>query len=288
MDARCPHCDSIFAAPRLGVQPCPRCGKDVNVAHVTGLPVAPLDGSPPPGTPQSVGPPPPGAYARGPTPWEARAEYGVFKGLWLTWKEIMLRPDAFWTRVRPDGPWLDALAFAVILGVLGYVLGLLLTGVGLSQQQDISHLPGWIPDDEKFSQARTMIEERLRQGPSLGGIIVTALFLPLGLFLWAGLLHLIAMLYNATRHDFWATFRVVCYASAPNVFSSVRLLWLLAWLYTMVQLFLGILRVQETTPGKAGLTLVTPSVFVCCCCCSGPLLMGLAAMTGLLSSGLSQ
>src|SRR5437867_4209924 len=113
MQARCPHCKRVFATEQPGIQPCPECGKQINVPGPPSAEAgftAPGSGDQSPRCARHVDRSAPstsarcgnfmcdecslsgqsptcpacrelaGSSAREPTPWERRAEIGIVQG----------------------------------------------------------------------------------------------------------------------------------------------------------------------------------------------------------------
>src|SRR3954471_3592250 len=107
MDARCPLCTAVFQTDRTGVQFCPNCGQQVNVADTSPAAAAPPNPRPAAAGPNfGMGPPPPGGSPPGgprePTPWERRGELGFFAGFFGTLKEVAFNPVGFFGRARTN------------------------------------------------------------------------------------------------------------------------------------------------------------------------------------------
>ncbi len=281
MQARCPRCASVFTTDRSGLQFCPNCGQQVEVPAFPGAAPessgAGWGGPSGPGGPGSLGP---GPAVREDTPWERRATVGWFSGLFETWKRTIFTPQAFWASVKPNGSWTDALLYAWILFGVGALLsapfGAL--GLGRSSLQSVLDQVGELPPS-----ARAAIRNA---ASGAGGVqLFFSLFLyPVGLILFAAIQHLFCMLFGAAKNGFYATLRVVAYASATNIIGLIPCLGLLAGLYSGVLLILGLASVQETTVGRATGAVVLPGLLVCCCVAAGAAVFG-AALYAALGQG---
>jgi hypothetical protein len=277
MQARCPRCAAVFTTDRSGLQFCPNCGQQVDVPPFPGAPAesgAGWGGPSGPGGPGSHGP---GPAVREDTPWERRSTVGWLTGLWETWKRTVFGPQSFWASVKPDGSWTDALIYAWILFALGLIVSAPLGPLGLgrwgyeaalAQMRDLP--PG----------VRTMLHNFAGLGTLQ--LVTSAVFYPLGLIIYAAILHLSCMLLGAGKNGYYATFRVVAYASATNVIGMLPCLGFIAGLYGIVLAILGISSVQETTLGRAAAAVLLPLLVVVCCGCAvvGIAGAGLASMLG--------
>lgn len=279
MQARCPHCKNVFATDRAGVQFCPHCGREIEVPATAGAeagtgaggsaapPEGPSGAVPPMGGPPGATPPPPGSA--GVTAWERRSELGAAKALWLTWKDAMLRPTAFWAGVRPDGSPVDALLYAWIVyaisAVLSIPLSLATTNTAMWER--------WAQQAGAQQSPLTPYLEQLAHRSTAAVLLPVAIgvvLFPLLVVIGAAILHLFALLFGTAKNGYWATFRVVCYALSPSVFDFYGCLFPFVFIYVLALTVFGLGAVQETTQGKAAATVLTPFGLSVCCCCLIP------------------
>jgi hypothetical protein len=283
MQARCPRCAAIFTTDRSGLQFCPNCGQQVDVPSFPGAAPdasgAGWGGPSGPGGPGSFGP---GPAAREDTPWERRATVGWLTGLWETWKRTLFSPQAFWASVKPNGSWTDALIYAWILFAVGLLLSAPFSSLGLGRW-------GYQAALEQMQQLPPNVREMMRNyGAGLGGLqlVFSGFLYPLGLIIYAALLHLFCMLFGVSKNGYYATFRVAAYASATNIVGMLPCLGFLAAIYGLVLTILGLASVQETTLGRAAAAVLAPVFLLFCCVCGAIVLAGagLASILGQLQT----
>lgn len=276
MQARCPHCQEVFATPTSGVQTCPRCGRQLNVPDL-GIPArGPLD---PYAAPPPAAPPAPG---REPTPWENRSSVGLVAGFLQTFKRATFLPGKFWPSVRPEGSLLDALLWAWLVVAIGSVLHF---PFALSQYPSLlSSMDQMIESARTLgsgSQVAVLIQLRdslARLGPvgtALAQTVPTAIFYPLTVLIQGALLHLCCVLLGCSKNGFNATLRVLCYASGPLLFLGIPVLNLFAGLWAGVLVVWGLRHLQETNEVRAMFAVASPMVILCCC-----LFCAIGAMVG--------
>ncbi len=217
---------------------------------------------PPPPPPSAPPPPPPEPPSSGPVPspipWEDRDRLGFGTALIENVKLFVTAPQEGFRRMMEKGDYASPIIFGIILGWVGTAIGYfwnLLFGSSLMM------LPGM--SDEMGTAMM------LQGAASIGGLIIAPIFIIIGLFLGAGILHLCLMLLKGTEGSqagFEGTLRVVSYASVaqlaqviPFVGGLVALVWLIV-LYVM-----GLSSVHRTTQGKAVLAVVLPLVLCCVC-----------------------
>jgi hypothetical protein len=212
-----------------------------------------------------------------------------------TWKQTMTSPERFWSSVKPDGRWEDALLYAWVLGAISLVVGaiLKLPFQGLIADQvrrslDMARSMGNIPPE-----AQRLLEAFLgaRVGFQLWGVVVQLILFPVILLIHAALVHLFCILFGCATNGFWATFRALSYAQAPIVFVALQavpclgtVLTVAASVYIIVLQIWGIMRLQETSGGKAAAAVLAIFVIACCCVC-GVGIFAAGALKSVLSSG---
>lgn len=299
MDARCPLCSSVFQTDRTGVQFCPNCGQQVNVADVSGqqpppkpsaagpnfgVPPGPQFGVPPGGGGGSTGA---GGFggggdsARGPTPWERRSEIGFVAAFFGTLKESMLSPSEFFGRARTSEPVWDAIAFSWLVAAIYTLLSvpLSLAGNGAFMtwyQRFLERMPN-VPPELK-EQYRKALADATNQGiGSRVAYLVLGLFAVLaGVLFWSVIVHLFAMMTGSAKNGIGATIRSVCYAFAPMIFSFIPCVNIFATVYFIALNIIGLSKLQESSGGKAAAAVLLPMVVFCCCCCGVGAMMGAA------------
>src|SRR5215831_19200105 len=292
MQVQCPNCgqqiqvaaginsEPSAAAPPGGSGGAPPTGPPVpETGKVPPPQWPPPGGMPPGGAPPPGGPPPPrGPSYRHDTPWERRKELGFVNALLETWKQTMISPDKFWSSVRPDGRWEDALFYSWVIGAITLILTLLIkiplqsmiAAQVRASMDRLASLQGLPPE------ARSYLETfmSLSTGLKVWWTGLQLLFWPIGLFITAGLVHVFCILFGSAANGFWATFRAIAYAQAPFVFSIFApvpcvgaVLLFAAVIYYFVLAIIGVSRLQDSSAGKAAAAVLATPVLLCCCCC---------------------
>ena len=257
MQARCPHCQSVFSTDRSGIQFCPHCGQQLDVPGAAASAPLPVPSAGPgPGEPA-----PPGGGSAG-TPWERRRELGFVPAVLETIKQVLVDPVGFFTALRAEGSWTDALLYAWLLFGVSTLLSLPLRfigmGAGMSQLQQVLRQANLPP--EQMAQIEKLV------GAAGGSGLFSAVAYPLFLIIAAAIIHVCCMITGAARNGYYATFRVVAYAATPLVFSFVPCVGPLASIYYLVLTVIGVWKVQSTTPMRAAFGVLLPILAFCCCC----------------------
>lgn len=283
MQVRCPHCQGIFSTERAGIQFCPNCGQQINVpgSAAPGAPETPAGAVPPTagpglggtpgqtGTPESMGP-----GGREPTPWERRAELGAFGGLWETWKKSMFSPEPFFSSVRPEGNWVDAMLYGWIVTAVGSLLSAPLSFLSLRlNQADLSKLENLPP------QAKQIFEAMQSANGRMVLIALSALplvFYPVILFVRAALVHLSCMIWGCAKNGYLATTRALGYTSSPSALAALTVIpcvgSVFGLAYVVYQIVLDVFalgRIHDSTFGRSTGAVLTLYVVLCCCLCGG-------------------
>ena len=152
---------------------------------------------------------------------------------------VVTAPVGFFRGIRREGDFVNPLIFAIICyevsAILGGLLGLV--GVGMGGTQGF--------------------------GSFLIGIILAPIGAAIGLFIGAGILHLLVMLIVGSRNSgFESTFRVVAYSSVTSLVSWIPVIGWIASLYGIYLAIMGIREVHNTSTGKAAIVVLIPAVVV--------------------------
>jgi len=256
--ALCPHCHHALPDSPAGL--CPNCGGDPRAT--AGPP--PLPSGPGAAPPSAAALPPSGAGApQGPgIPWDRRDRIGLVSALVETTRDVLTQPGAFFRAMPVTGGIASPLLYAVIVGWLGLVASAFyqavfhsVVGSGLgafgSERPELAALLGWVEGWAGFVAQAVF-----------GGV-----FVAVGVFVAAGVLHLVLLLLGGVRRDFEATFRVVSFAQATSILFLVPFCGqFVGGLWTLVLYVLGLAEAHQIGHGKATAAVLLPIVLVCCCC----------------------
>jgi hypothetical protein len=180
-----------------------------------------------------------------------------------TTQAVLTGPRAFYESMAVTGGVGNPLLYAVILGYLGLVATTLynlvfnsIVGSGFAQ------IGGGRPELDRI------LELYGTWGGAVGNLVLGPIWIVIGAFLGAGILHLVLLLLGSASRDFEATFRVTAFAHAINLVlllpfcgGFIGLVW---W---VVVLTIGVSVVHRVSTGQALVAVLLPA-FVCCCCCA--------------------
>jgi hypothetical protein len=257
--ALCPHCRHAVADPPAGL--CPNCGGV--------LQGPPAGASSAPGRAASIGAP----AAPGPgIAWDERDRIGFFNALVETTRQVLTEPGAFFRAMPVTGGLGSPLLYGVVLGWAGLVatsfyqaifrsiVGSGWTALG-ADRPEIEALLGWVGGWAGFVGQAVF-----------GGIAVA-----IGMFVAAGILHVVLMLLGGARRGFEATFRVVGFAEATSVLFLIPFCGqVLGWIWCAVLYVLGLAAAHEIGHGKAAAAVLLPIALCCCCTAALAFLFGTA------------
>jgi hypothetical protein len=202
-------------------------------------------------------------------PWERREEIGTWNALVQTVRLSLLEPTQFFRDLPPEGPTPPP-TFGAIGAALFYAILIAIPSaiVSLFWQMGASWFSIMMGEGD---------EALLGIGQGLAAAVATPILVPIVIIISAAIIHLILMVLGGANRNLVATFRVVCYASAPDLLAVVPLCGaLIGAIWGIVLLILGLTIVHRTTWVKATLAVVLP--FVVCCGCVVLILM--AAILG--------
>jgi len=255
----CPHCQRRL--PETPGRYCPHCG-----AELPSVPPEPALG--PAGT----------AEGRG-IPWDRRAQLGFGPALFETVRQSLFEPLEFFKSMAPTGGIGGPLVYGLLVGYLAQVVTsfyqLVLHGVLGSAWAGPSELP------DSLRRLAMQLE-------GVAGFVVTLLFgwvfVLIGLFVWTAVVHLALLLMGGARRDFEATFRVVSYSQAPQLFAILPICGgLIGAVYALVLTILGLSEAHGIGRGLAAAAVLLPLLLCCCCMLAGVGLVvgGIAGLLGL-------
>ncbi|MBW2056444.1 MAG: YIP1 family protein [Deltaproteobacteria bacterium] len=177
-------------------------------------------------------------------PWEEMDDLGFLRALFGTIGEVLFHPSRFYSRMPIGKGLLHPLIFAIVMGVLGGLIGLV------------------------YEFLMMLLLGRIFQPQGLGNfgvpvLIASAIGLPLltiiYVFVGSGILHVCLMIVRGNRKGFEATFRVVAYAMSTQILAVVPLLGGIAGtIWTPVIQIIGLRESHEISSGRAAFAIFLP------------------------------
>ena len=203
-----------------------------------------------------------------PIPWEDPARTGFFDRFVETVKLLATAPAEAFARMPTVGGIGKPLTFAIIVGWIGiavYALWMLLFG-GMS-------LP--FMDQSQLGEAGAAFG--ISAGFAIMLMVLAPIFVIIGVFFQAAILHLMLMLVGGAVRGFEATARVCSYAQAAQMAQIIPFCGgLLAAVWSIIMLIVGLSTAHGITRGKAAIAVFLP-VVVCCAFMMALMFMGVLA-----------
>ena len=179
------------------------------------------------------------------SPWERRSELGIWRGLYDSFKRVLLSPgNIFGTMTHKDGIK-EPLAFGLLLGSLGAMFWFFWDFLMLGDSI-MSRWPGLIG---QFS---------------LGFIffivmVLTPLFVLIGMFVVSSILHLSLLIIGGGRNGFEGTFRVVAFYQSTKLLEFVPFVcWFFGWFWHIVVQVIGLREMHETSYLRTIIAMILP------------------------------
>jgi len=227
----CPYCGfskklsekKIPAAAKMAI--CPRCHEKFPLSHrkkpLTTPPEALESGT--------LEPIPDSDAETGGTPWEKRADLGLFNSIFLTFKKALFQPGVlFKAKNYPEGIG-EPLAFGLLIGGFGDMLAffwpVLLFSLGFVPfgGSVFAHLNGiWI---------------------FLTLLVGIPLAVILNIFFYSGILHLMLLMVRGGKQGYRSTFRVVAYSQSALLWNIIPFMG--SWIATVWKLVIQIIGLHE-------------------------------------------
>ncbi len=192
--------------------------------------------------------------------WENRIGKGPLPALMATIRDSLFRPTRLFRAMNPSGPYSWALLYAVIVGTIGALAGLL-----------------W-----HFGLGRLSNELPLMAGAGFVAtwvILATPIFVTLGLVVGSAIVHVCLLLVGGATSGYVATFRAIAYSHAAQLWNIIPMCGgLIAFPWTLVLQVIALREFHRTTTGRALAGVLIPVVL----CCGAVLILALTAFSALM------
>ena len=193
-------------------------------------------------------------------PWERRAELGLVKAGWETCKEVLGNPSESFARMKREGGLGGPLVYPLIFSSLGGLVSLAVQF--LMNMGTQSMIPAEI-------QGQQHIPSFFGFGFTIGFFLILAVLMPvfiaLNAVIGSGILHLSLMICGGAKQGYETTFRTYCYVQGSIGFLQLVPFCggLVAGIWGLVSMCIGLTKTQEISTGKAVLAVFLPTM-VCC------------------------
>jgi hypothetical protein len=178
-----------------------------------------------------------------------------------TTRQVLVEPVRFFRAMPVAGGLASPLLYAVVVGWLGLAVAafyqaLFHAVVGsslgvLGDRPEIAALLGWAESWAGF----------------VAQVVFGGVFVVIGLFVAAAILHLMLLLLGGARRDFEATFRVVSFGHATSLLLLLPFCGqVIAAVWSLVLMVIGLAEAHRIGHGKAAAAVLLPLALLCCCC----------------------
>ena len=242
----CPHCGEELT-PVEGQKYCSYCGGNLETGPLDPEITAAKDN--PRFSADFNRPKRPGAYC----PWEDQEELGFFPAITQTAQQSLLKPREFFDKIPINGGYVQPLLYALIVATLGEMVGILWT----------------------FSLDSSLMEKLNAFGNVAALVaVITPLFVFIRVVLTAVFFHVSLYLLGGVNENFEATFRVSCYASAPELCSIFPVVGgIIGMIWKFYITVVGLESVHRIEWWRASLAVLLPFVLCCAAMAGGFYLM---------------
>ncbi|RLA95855.1 MAG: hypothetical protein DRG69_02535 [Deltaproteobacteria bacterium] len=180
------------------------------------------------------------ARGESPPPWEEMGDRGTVSAFLETAKGVLFSPTRFFRGMPADKGLGSPLLFGVVAGTIGGLFPLLWSYLFSARSMGV----------DLFSSTFLI----------LYGVLLPV-FIALGIFVNSGLLHLCLMLVGGERRGFEATFRVVSYSQAAQLWDLIPLVGpFVSAVYLLVLSIVGLRESHRIGTGRAALAVFLPVV----------------------------
>jgi len=215
----------------------------------------------------SSSPPPPVQPTRAaPIPWEDPARTSTFERFVETVKLLATRPGEAFAGMPTTGGIGSPLLYAIVVGWIGIAIAVVWNTLFQGM---------WIPFMGSGEEAA--IAAGFTAAWAVGLVVLAPIFVIIGVFIGAAVLHLMLMIVGGANNGFEATVRVVCYAQTAQLAGIIPFCGgLISMVWAIILYVFGLAAAHSTTQGKAALAVLLP-VVLCCAFMAALLFMGVLA-----------
>lgn len=175
-------------------------------------------------------------------PWPPRPHESILDAAATTWKDSVFHPASFFRRMPREFDFGWVLGYYVVVGVLGWGLGLF-----WEMMFPGSMLDRFFPPDT--TPSNPVIE-----------FLFSPVILLIAVFMFGGIVHLFLLMFGAAKHGFNTTIRVFCFAVGPTLFEVVPFLGgAVGSIWSLVITVIGLREAHESTTGRALAAVLVPA-----------------------------
>jgi hypothetical protein len=190
----------------------------------------------------------PGSERQG-SPWEARSEYGFVRGAWETFKASVFSPATFFRGLTVNGGLREPLAFGLLMGAIGNMFSLFWPVILVSG--------GLFPFGEAvLSQLDAALVFLIL-------LVVVPVCVTIGMVIYSAILHVLLLVVRGGKNGFEATFRVVAYSQAVQMWELVPVIgsWI-GGVWRLVVQVIGLREIHGVSYSRVIIAFILPLAFL--------------------------
>jgi len=179
------------------------------------------------------------------TPWERRAELGLWQGFIGTMRGVLFSPKRVFSSMPVTGGWREPLAFGLLIGSIGSMFTFF--------WQFMAESMGIL---KPLSGVSSSVSSPL---VFMILIFLSPLFVTVYLFISSVIIHGLLLLVRGGANGFEATLRVVSYSQATAAWSAIPILGeFIGWIWRSIVYIIGLKEAQETSYTRVILAFCIP------------------------------
>ena len=168
------------------------------------------------------------------SPWEKRADLGLWQGIYQTSKDVIFSPETMFRGLTFQGGISEPLAFGLLVGSFGGMFGFFwqfLMASGLMYSLSLS----------VFDQFTMVLIFSIT-------LVIIPILVTVGMFIYSGILYILLFIARGGANGYEATFRVVSYSMAAQAWGLIPFVggWISVIWQIMVQI-IGLREIHETS-----------------------------------------
>ena len=186
---------------------------------------------------------------RGGAPWENRSGLGLWQAIYQTIRRVLFSPDSYFRMLTFRGGLREPLAFGLLTGSVGCMLSVFWQVL-------------------MFSGGLLSIGDAITGQFTFGLIFLVAIiFIPiaviLGMLVSSAIWHLFLLLLGGANNGFEATFRVICYSQAAQVWGLIPFVggWV-SLIWQLIVQIIGLKEIHETSYLKVLFAFLIPVTII--------------------------
>lgn len=171
------------------------------------------------------------------SPWERRMELSLWQAIYKTFIAVLFSPGRFFRKMISGKGIGEALAFGLLTGSLGYMIGLfwefLLVSIGKTSSGGFfSRIPvTWF---------------------FLAAMILSPLIVLMRMYITSAVIHGLMRVFNDGRGGFEGTFKVIAFGQSTRALTFIPFIGGIAgWFWNLVVVIIGLKEIHKTSYSKA-------------------------------------